>query len=58
MGHVWADTEDILHDKMYLVDVPHGKGHVILFSNDPTWRAYWRGLDRLVLAGVFFSTAF
>ena len=56
MGHAWEDTEDILSDKMYLADVPFGRGHVILFANDCTWRAYWRGLDRLFLSGILFST--
>jgi len=39
------------------VDVPLGAGHVVLFANDPTWRAYWRGLDRLLLAAILFPSA-
>jgi hypothetical protein len=57
MGHAWEDTEENLSDAAYLVDVPVGKGHVILFANDPTWRAYWVGLDRLFLAAILFPTA-
>ena len=57
MGHVWEDTEAALKQTAYLVDVPLGGGHVVLFANDPTWRAYWRGLDRLLLAAILFSTA-
>ena len=57
MGHVWEDTEENLAESVYMTDVPLGKGHVILFANDPTFRAYWRGLDRLFLAAVLFSTA-
>jgi len=57
MGHVWEDTEAALKQSAYLVDVPLGDGHVVLFANDPTWRAYWRGLDRLLLAAILFSTA-
>ena len=57
MGHVWEDTEEALKLTAYLVDVPLGGGHVVLFANDPTWRAYWRGLDRLLLAAILFSTA-
>jgi hypothetical protein len=57
MGHQWEDTEEILTEKLYLADVPLGRGHVILFANDPTFRNYWRGLDRLFLSGVLFSTA-
>ena len=57
MGHAWPDTEEILQDTVYLVDVPLGGGHVVLFANDPAWRAYWTGLDRLLLAAVLFSPA-
>ena len=57
MGHVWEDTEAALKQTAYLVDVPLGGGHVVLFANDPTWRAYWRGLDRLLLAAILFSSA-
>jgi len=57
MGHVWEDTEEILSDKVYLADVPVGRGHVILFANDPTFRGFWRGLDRLVLSTILFTPA-
>jgi hypothetical protein len=57
MGYKWEDTEEILAGKPYLVDVPVGKGHVILFANDPTFRAFWRGMDRLVLSAILFAPA-
>jgi hypothetical protein len=55
MGHKWEDTETILSDKPYLMDVPVGQGRVILFTDDPTFRGFWRGLDRLVLSCIFFA---
>jgi hypothetical protein len=55
MGHTWEDTETILSDKPYLMDVPVGQGRVILFTDDPTFRGYWRGLDRLVLSCILFA---
>jgi hypothetical protein len=58
MGHRWDDTENLLEGKLYLADVPMGQGHVILFADDPTFRNYWRGLDRLFLNCVLFPTAF
>jgi hypothetical protein len=58
MGHKWEDTEDLLKGKLYLADVPVGQGHVILFADDPTFRNYWRGLDRLFLNCILFPTAF
>ncbi len=56
-GHKWSETEKILADHVYLSDVPLGKGHVILFADDPTFRGYWRGLDRLVINGILFGKA-
>jgi hypothetical protein len=58
MGHIWDYTEDLLTGKIYLSDVPVGQGHVILFADDPTFRNYWRGLDRLFLNCILLSTAF
>jgi hypothetical protein len=34
-------------EKPAVVDVPHGKGHVVLFANNPMWRnktmgSYWK----------------
>lgn len=57
MGHKWENTEEILSDKLYLADVPVGQGHVILFADDPTFRAFWRGLDRLFLSCILFAPA-
>ena len=28
---------------------------VILFADDPTFRGFWRGLDRLVLSCILFA---
>ncbi len=56
-GHRWEDTEKILSGHAYLSDVPLGRGHVILFADDPTFRASWRGLDRLFLSGILFGKA-
>ena len=52
MGHKWEDTEELLEGKLYLADVPLERGHVILFADDPTFRNYWRGLDRLFLLNI------
>jgi hypothetical protein len=57
VGHKWEDTEAIMLDKPYLMDVPVGQGRVILFADDPTFRGFWRGLDRLVLSSILFAPA-
>ncbi len=58
MGHRWEGTEKALQGSVYLADVPVGRGHVILFADDPTFRAYWRGLDRIFCSALLFSTAY
>lgn len=57
-GHIWDSTVENLGGKLYMADVPLGDGHVILFADDPTFRAYWRGLDRLFVNSILISTAY
>ncbi|MDH3528419.1 MAG: hypothetical protein OEQ28_02535, partial [Acidobacteriota bacterium] len=52
MGHVWDSTMANLGGKLYMADVPVGRGHVVLFADDPTFRAYWNGLDRLFIGSM------
>jgi hypothetical protein len=35
-------------EKPAVVDVPHGKGHVVLFANNPMWRGETMGSFFLV----------
>jgi hypothetical protein len=46
------NTERLLRDKALVIEEPLGSGHVILFANEPMFRAWWRALDHLVLNGV------
>ncbi|GAB4251884.1 MAG: M14 family zinc carboxypeptidase [Acidobacteriota bacterium] len=57
-GFVWEDSEQLLAGKLYVADIPVGEGHVVLFAEDPTFRAYWRGLDRLFWNAVFLTGGF
>jgi hypothetical protein len=57
-GHQWEYTEKVLEGKSYLVDIPYGEGHLILFAEDPTFRAYWRGLDKLFVNGIILAPSF
>jgi len=57
-GHRWPQTNEMLEGELYLADLPMGEGHVILFADDPTFRAQWVGLDRLVMAAILFSNSF
>jgi hypothetical protein len=35
-----------------VVDVPHGKGHVVLFANNPMWRGETTGSYFLVFNAI------
>ncbi|PYP91262.1 MAG: hypothetical protein DMG65_08275 [Candidatus Angelobacter sp. Gp1-AA117] len=35
-----------------MVDVPHGKGHVVLFANNPMWRGETMGSFFLVFNAI------
>jgi hypothetical protein len=57
-GWAWPEnTERLLRGTAFLVEEPLGGGHVILFSNEPMFRAWWRALDRLVLNAVILGPA-
>lgn len=57
-GWEWPDdTEKALKGAVYLHDEPMGAGHVIMFADDPTGRAMWPGLYRLVLDAMLFGAA-
>ncbi|MGQ0765570.1 MAG: M14 family zinc carboxypeptidase [Gemmatimonadota bacterium] len=51
------NTERLMREKALLVEEPVGNGHVILFANEPMFRAWWRALDRLVLNGIVLGPA-
>ncbi len=54
-GLFWDITKKRLEKKAYLTEESVGEGHVILFAEDPNFRAYWEGLTRLFLNGVLFG---
>lgn len=54
-GFVWPDTEKRLSSSPYLIDENVGRGHVILFADDPNFRLVWPRLTRLFLNAVFFA---
>jgi len=55
-GWEWPeDTEKSLQGAVWLQDQPMGGGHVIWFAQDPTDRAMWPGLTRLLLNAVLIG---
>ena len=55
-GFAWPDnTEALLAETAYVIDEPIGGGHALIYLGDPTFRALWPGLRRLLLSGVLFG---
>ena len=58
-GFVWPEnTEKLLRNSALLIEEPTGGGHVVLFGNEPFFRAWWHALDRLVLNAIVLGPAF
>lgn len=57
-GFTWpGNTERLLRGTAFLIDEPTGRGHVVLFTNEPMFRGWWRSLDRLVLNALILGAA-
>jgi hypothetical protein len=58
-GFVWPEnTERLLRNSSLLIEEPTGGGHVVLFGNEPLFRAWWHALDRLVLNAIVLGPSF
>ncbi len=51
-GHLWPESRERLPGALFLYEERIGRGRVIAFAEDPSFRAYWRGSDRLFLNAV------
>jgi hypothetical protein len=54
-GLIWDISKQRLENKVYLMEESLGQGHVIVFAEDPTFRAYWEGLEKLFFNGALFG---
>jgi len=54
-GFIWPTTERLLRGTAYVVDEPTGKGHVVLYAEDPNFRAIWRSTTRLFFNSFLFQ---
>lgn len=55
-GWEWPEeTEKTLRGTVFLQDTAIGQGHALLFTQDPTDRCMWPGLNKLVLNGILFG---
>jgi hypothetical protein len=57
-GFVSAENREALAGTPSLIAERSGDGSVILFADNPNFRGYWYGTNKLFLNAVFFSTLF
>ncbi len=56
-GHAWAENLERLPGSVLLWQERVGTGQVILFTEDPNFRGYWRGANRLFLNAVVLGAS-
>lgn len=52
-GYIAPEKSAELARRAFLVEVPLGRGHVVLFADDPNFRMFFRGLTRLFMNAIF-----
>jgi len=57
-GFIWPETEKHLAEKGYLFVEPFGRGKLILFAEDPNFRASYDGLNKLFFNAVLLGPSF
>jgi hypothetical protein len=57
-GFVWPNnTERLLRGTAYVIEEHAGRGHVILFAEEPNFRGIWRTTVRLFFNSILFPSA-
>ena len=51
-GHAWDESIERLENAVFVYEERVGAGRVIAFAEDPNFRGYWRGANRLFLNAV------
>lgn len=55
-GFIWpGNTERLLRGTAYVFEEPTGRGHVVLFAEDPNYRGIWRNMTRLFFNSFLFQ---
>lgn len=53
-GYATPEAVHKLAGSPFVVDEPLGRGHVVLYVEDPNFRLFWYGLTKLFLNSLFF----
>lgn len=54
-GFVFDENSANFPGNAYLIHEQAGRGNVILFAEQPVYRLYWRGLERLFINSILFT---
>ena len=54
-GHAWDESLERLPGAVFLYEERVGEGRVIAFAEEPNFRGYWRGANRLFLNAVILG---
>lgn len=58
-GFTFPDnSERLLRGSTFIAQEKVGAGNVVMFTNEPMFRGWWRALDRLVLNAMLLGTSF
>jgi hypothetical protein len=58
-GFTFPDnSERLLRGSAFIVQERVGRGNVVMFTNDPMFRGWWRALDRMVFNAVLLGSSF
>ncbi|HKP73504.1 MAG TPA: hypothetical protein VJT82_11235, partial [Pyrinomonadaceae bacterium] len=58
-GFIWPNnTERLLRGTAHVIEEPTGRGHVVLFAEDPNYRGFWRATTRLFFNSFLFQPTF
>jgi hypothetical protein len=52
------NSERLLRGSAFILQEKVGQGNVVMFTNEPMFRGWWRALDRLVLNAMLLGTGF
>lgn len=57
-GVTWpGNSEELIAGAAAVIDEPLGEGHVVLFTDEPGYRALWYGTTRILLNAILYGPA-
>jgi len=57
-GYISEEKEAEIKNSASIIARRQGQGHIVLFADNPSFRAFWYGTDGLLLNAIFFGQTF